>query len=236
MIHSRYCGDGKNLIMLGNTRIRQLRVAKNRGCEVHAAFSHFTTRTPKGGTEKLACYSPFTVEHQSTIPFDPRHTPKNVVQFFSHSQFRSSEPGKSTQFRNDAGMTPMHGVHSGPEGYPGEGYYWDLPLKKQDALDVVTELRNWNWIDKKTRAIIIENSVVNPNTNIIVSNRLLFEFNAFGGVRIIRDHFPMRASLLALNLIATDETSFFMFVVVFSACFLLYFLMTLWFIYKNGKQ
>jgi len=106
----------------------------------------------------------------------------------------------------------------------------------EDAKELLGELRSWNWITKKTRAVIVENTVVNPNTNIIVANRLLFEINAYGTVRVVQDHYPMRAALLSLPLLATDERNSFIFLGMFAACFLLYFVSGLWFLYKNGMN
>jgi hypothetical protein len=104
------------------------------------------------------------------------------------------------------------------------------------ADTLIDELKAETWCSKKTRAVILENSVVNPNTNIIVSNRLVFEFSAYGQVTISRDHFAFRAPLISMSLIATDEKTFFMFLVMFVACFQLYFISFLWFFWKNGKQ
>eukprot|EP00392_Amoebophrya_sp_AT5.2_P008383 g8404.t1 len=227
----QYCGDTKTIVMLGNTRIRQLRVMKNRGCTVRSEFASFKTGTGINDEMPIACYPPFTEENESTLAYPATHVPPLVKRYYSHSLDRDSIP--ETQLRSNASMTIIEGMHG---EYPGEGFYFDLPLERSEAESVLRELQSWDFIDKKTRAIVLENSVVNPNTNIIVSNRLLFEFNAFGTVTVRQDHVPMRASLLSLSLLATDEKVSFMFLVIFRAFFVLYFVAAVWFLYKNGMN
>ncbi|CAD7959343.1 unnamed protein product [Amoebophrya sp. A120] len=242
----RYCGDTKTIVMLGNTRVRQLRVQKNRGCNVRTEFAGL--KIGKGGAvdeTPIACYPPFSEEVESQLTYPAKHVPAIVKDFYTHSLDRSKAiealnanslsgsvklPSIQNLMRNNASMTTMQGRHA---VYPGEGFYFDLPLKRREAENVITELRSWDFLDKSTRAVIVENTVVNPNTNIIVSNRLLFEFNAFGTVSVRQDHVPIRATLLSMSLLATDEKVSFMFLVIFRAFFFLYFVAAVWFMYKN---
>ncbi|CAD7954356.1 unnamed protein product [Amoebophrya sp. A25] len=227
----RYVGDTKTIVMLGNTRIRQVRVVKNRGCATRKEFEGIKTGTGINDEEIIACYPPFTTEVESTLAYPATHVPDIVKPVYSHSLDRS---GLMANFqRPNASMTEMVGKHG---HYPGEGFYFDMPLQRSTAEEILEHLRGWDYIDRKTRAIIIENSVVNPNTNIIVSNRLLFEFNAFGTVTIRQDHVPIRATLLSMSLLATDERDSFMYLVIFRAFFLLYFLSAVWMVYKNRMQ
>ena len=64
----RYAGAGKNVILLGNTRVRQLRVARNR-CEMATKEEFEAIRLGRDGVdaEVVACYAPFHKDIQSTI-------------------------------------------------------------------------------------------------------------------------------------------------------------------------
>ena len=50
------------------------------------------------------------------------------------------------------------------------------------AIDILTRLRGWNWIDRRTRAVFLEFTVFNPNTNLFAYVEYLFEFPTIGGV------------------------------------------------------
>ena len=76
---------------------------------------------------------------------------------------------------NETNQIPMEGHYS---TYPGHGFYFDLPLNKTDALILLRDLREWQWMTPETRAIIIEVPVVNPNTNIIVQHPILILLSA----------------------------------------------------------
>lgn len=78
--------------------------------------------------------------------------------------------------------------------------------------------------------------MANPNTNIIVSNRILFEFGAFGKLDVTHQAYPMRAALLNVSLQATDEQPFFMQQVILCSLFLMYVVMVAFHLYKNGLQ
>ncbi len=56
--------------MLGNTRVRQLRVQKNRGCNVRTEFAGL--KIGKGGAvdeTPIACYPPFSEEVESQLTY-----------------------------------------------------------------------------------------------------------------------------------------------------------------------
>ena len=55
----------------------------------------------------------------------------------------------------------------------------------QSSKNVRYELREWDWVDEVTHAIIIEATVLNQNVNVPVSNRILFEFTSTGIVKVM---------------------------------------------------
>ncbi len=103
--------------------------------------------------------------------YPAKHVPAIVKDFYTHSLDRSKAiealnanslsgsvklPSIQNLMRNNASMTTMQGRHA---VYPGEGFYFDLPLKRREAENVITELRSWDFLDKSTRAVIVENTV-----------------------------------------------------------------------------
>ena len=58
----------------------------------------------------------------------------------------------------------------------------DLGYDLQTAKGVMEDLSENNWIDRRTRALIVEFSIFNSNTNILVIANYFFEFLPTGGV------------------------------------------------------
>ena len=66
--------------------------------------------------------------------------------------------------------------------YGGGGYVADLGYDLQTAREVMEDLNENNWIDRRTRALIVEFSIFNSNMNILVIANYFFEFLPTGGV------------------------------------------------------
>lgn len=58
----------------------------------------------------------------------------------------------------------------------------DLGYDLQTAREVMEDLSKSNWIDRRTRALIVEFSIFNSNMNILVIANYFFEFLPTGGV------------------------------------------------------
>jgi hypothetical protein len=48
---------------------------------------------------------------------------------------------------------------------------------------MLQDLWDWEWIDRSTRSVVIEMTVLNTNTNVILNTRIIFELGATGAVR-----------------------------------------------------
>lgn len=174
----RYIGDTKTAVLLGAIRLRQLRVIYNKDCVMF------------GEEVQSECFPAFETGLQSKLPWAPAWTPDYLRMHYEwHRANKTEQP-------------PMVGFQA---EYPGDGFYFDLPMNLTAAKQLLTELEEWQWLDMRSRALIVEFNALNPNVNIFVHSRLLFEFPATGGLLMRHEAFPFRALQLSLPLMATDE-------------------------------
>ena len=108
---------------------------------------------------------------------------------FSWSQFNSnySPPHgyqsiyDSFQFK-DANQLQSSNLKGQFATYDGSGYLYEMRGKLSYIQGNLTLLRQMNWIDRQTRAVIIEFSVYNPNINIVMVTAILIEFLSSGSI------------------------------------------------------
>ena len=69
--------------------------------------------------------------------------------------------------------------------YDGGGFVIDLPLltPSSEVLSTFAKLKKGRWIDKHTRAVMIDMVTYNPTNAFYLSVRLVFEFLPYGDVR-----------------------------------------------------
>eukprot|EP00392_Amoebophrya_sp_AT5.2_P002863 g2868.t1 len=144
-------------LLLGLIRMRQVRVQKNQGCTVSSLFSHIFSD----------CRALFQEAFQSTSDFSSSEAPTYTL--------------KNYQWKDDesTGATSLPGQFS---EYPASGFLVDFPLYETEAHMQVHDLWNFGWLDSGTRAVVLEFSFLNTNVNVIVNNRMLFEFAPTGNV------------------------------------------------------
>jgi len=211
----RWVSDTKTVALLGNIRIRQLRVKPNGlvskgGCEP-------SEKLWKGG--EFECYPRYTGGtggRESKVTYADKWTPNKEL-------YTWKDEAETNQI-----------VMKGTMGeYQASGYFFDLPLSRQEALKRIDSLEEWYWLDVATRAVIVEFSVVNPNINIIINERLLFEFGPTGS---LASHtvFPFRVATLSLPLLEADSRKLFMIQIWTLSFFILFFTYVLWVLYKSG--
>ena len=66
--------------------------------------------------------------------------------------------------------------------YSGGGYLFRLSGPQSEVIKRMDQLQQANWIDKQTRAVILEFSVYNPNINLFAVCTITAEFNEGGGI------------------------------------------------------
>ena len=112
----------------------------------------------------------------------PMYLPKwkSIPADASPSSFKTLCP-KPWRYRRSEEMGNL--VKTSPRAsYGGGGYLADLGYDIQTARRAVEDLSGNKWIDERTRAAIVEFSIFNINTNILVAGNYFFEFLPTGGV------------------------------------------------------
>jgi polycystin 1L2 len=73
-------------------------------------------------------------------------------------------------------------IYTGDHGrYSGGGYVYEFQGRLLDIQSNISELHKLGWIDRQTRAIIIQLSLYNPNIDLFTSVTFLIEFLSTGG-------------------------------------------------------
>ena len=66
--------------------------------------------------------------------------------------------------------------------YDGGGYVYEFRGRLSDLQNNLSQLHEFEWIDKKTRAVIIQCSLYNPNVQLFTSVTLLVELLSTGAI------------------------------------------------------
>lgn len=151
----RFFGPTMSNILLGSIRVRQMRVKKNEGCQVSSLYKHIYPD----------CYGRYTVSAQDKDDYYAKYSPH-----YLRSAFMWSDKHRTQQI-------PAKGELN---TYGADGFMFDLPTNKTESLMMLHDLWTWHWVDKSTRAVIIEISMMNVNVNVIVNSRIIFEFGPTG--------------------------------------------------------
>lgn len=65
--------------------------------------------------------------------------------------------------------------------YAGGGYFMKLDVNRDVCVKIFSELIRHNWFDDQTRAVILEFTLYNVNTNLFVYSKFVAEFPEVGG-------------------------------------------------------
>ena len=85
------------------------------------------------------------------------------------------------QYKDDVSLQglPIKGKLS---TYEGNGYVYEMRGKLSYIQGNLSVLRNMNWVDRQTRAILFEFSAYNPNINLVMVSTILVEFSSTGSI------------------------------------------------------
>jgi hypothetical protein len=117
-------------------------------------------------------YSSFNEEDQSFLPGWIMNT--TTMNF-------SSSVGNAFKYKSSKELDTY--AYMGDHGkYYGDGYMYEFRGRLTDLQSNLSQLHQFEWIDKKTRAVIIQLTLYNPNVGMFTSVILLAEFLSTGGV------------------------------------------------------
>lgn len=142
--------------VLGLPRMRMLKVG-NKTCEPDDDFKNAIR----------VCYAPYAQKHEDKETYIP-----NFRKY-------SSEGAWTWQSQDDLEAS----WYSGQIGsYSGAGYAQTLHYLKNETEEILSELKQGQWITQGTRYVSIDFTIYNANINLFCVIKLVFEFPAVGGV------------------------------------------------------
>ena len=181
--------------IIGPVRLRQLRMKKGT-CTIPPMFRSVIEE----------CYAPYFLLSQDTEPYGPPEEP----ELWTYSRSGS-----------------LHGmIASGRFAtYSGGGYVIDIPTNETLARATMTGLKRNGWIDRATRAVFVDLSCYNANTETFISVRILFEFLPTGGIL----PYPILRVLHPLTYTSFND--------IIRACFEgIFVLYTLFYVVQEGRE
>ena len=150
----------------------------------------------------ITYYLPFVADPCRGISSQVDFLAHHCINWYAtkHEETRSFGPGWETEI--NANSTSVGTLYSVEEAFmytsqkelngstfwgklaidTGGGYIANLGNHKHEAISLVEELEQTNWIDQYTRAVFIEFTVWNANTNLFNLFKLSVEFPPIGGM------------------------------------------------------
>ena len=84
--------------------------------------------------------------------------------------------------------SPIEGTY---DTYDGSGYLYEMRGKLSYIQGNLSLLRQMNWIDRQTRAVLVEFSAYNPNINLVMVSTILIEFLSSGSILTMAKFDPL---------------------------------------------
>ena len=148
--------------LVGSVRLRQLRVA-NASCTLPASVHSETVPFV------AACWAPYNEHRRDEEPFGPGA----AVPGFSFASATELFPDRQPHV---TGRSASYGA----SGYVRDVGPTDGVLTRDTWEAAIAELRQYGWVDKKTRAILVSMLAYNRNFELMISANFVFERSAGG--------------------------------------------------------
>ena len=146
-------------ILVGKIRLRQLRVQGQPCSKVHKMLKD------SGMVQNSECYPAYTSKMAEI-----RYSKENLVRQEVYSNFELY-PYFTYRSALETNYLPVSGWYG---EYDSSGYIAEMDLS--DANTTLADLRDFQWVDKKTRALFIDFSFYNDDIGLFVTNNVLIEF------------------------------------------------------------
>ncbi|XP_066273811.1 polycystin-1-like protein 2 isoform X2 [Branchiostoma lanceolatum] len=120
------------------------------------------------------CKEPFSSYNKDWRDYGVGWTPKK------DTGQNVTDPGLSAWIHRTAEElreVSFHGIHG---VYYGGGYQVELGKNRTESVAILRTLRDNNWIDEKTRAVFVQLTLYNPNSNLMTTVLLSVEFSVIG--------------------------------------------------------
>lgn len=108
--------------------------------------------------------------------FKPEHGSEQIYRAFQYRDSSSLE------------TFPLYGAYN---SYLGGGYVYELRGRREFLRGNLSQLQLMNWIDRQTRAVIVEFSAYNPNLNLIMTASILIEILPSGNILTTANFDPL---------------------------------------------
>ncbi|XP_076032915.1 polycystin-1-like [Oratosquilla oratoria] len=155
--------DDRNNRILGYAVLRQVRTKKRGVCRVEKPMDTVI----KSCSGNRGAYYEDTRDY--CFGWKQKHKGKGACNW---DEFKYKSPDETKAF-------PMEGKLG---WYSGGGYMFRLKGSQKSLLKRMQQLQKHRWIDKHTRAVFLEFSVYNVNTNLFSTCLVQAEFNEGGGI------------------------------------------------------
>ena len=162
------------------------------------------------------CHDGYGVENEDRTPYSkPAWKPTDNSS--SHEEllrlclkpWRYQNPGESD-------TVPKWGQFS---FYPGGGFVADLGYENATGFAIIENLKSNEWLDRQTRAVIVEFSAFNPSVNVLGIVTYFYEVGASGYSATFK-----RIDVLSLHSTQTAAKQFYMICVLLFIVFILLYL------------
>ena len=168
------------------------------------------------------CYDGYGIENEDRTPYSkPAWKPTDNSS--SHEELLRLCP-KPWRYQNpgESDTVPKWGQFS---FYPGGGFVADLGYENATGFSIIENLKTNDWLDRKTRAVILEFSAFNPSLNVLGTATYFYEVEASGHTAAFK-----RIDVLSLHSTQTAVKQFYM------ICLLLFIIFVLLYLGREGYK
>lgn len=118
------------------------------------------------------CLETYSSDGEERTPFNlPKWIP---LRNYSHYDSISDICPKPWRYQSGTEINTLS--HEAVKySYDGGGYVADLGYNRESALKVISDLRDYNWVDTLTAAVFIEFTLFDPSTSLFCSVRQIYE-------------------------------------------------------------
>ncbi|KAL5009826.1 hypothetical protein ScPMuIL_012131 [Solemya velum] len=158
----RLFSDLSNL-RVGPARLRQMRVTQ----DVCRSLSQ----------KSRPCFEEYSFSNEDTVDYCIGWHKEPCAQ--DEEPFHFTSPAWRYTSSLDIWGLPVSGIYN---TYGGGGYILNFDINPETSVMMLNELVRNKWLDRKTRAVFVEFTLYNPNSNLFIYVIYLAEFLETGGV------------------------------------------------------